>query len=132
MTPADPASPRDPARRVLVVDDEHDMLDILRDLFESERFAVEVADSGERAIELCRRGPFDVAITDLRMTGIDGLDTLRELRQLDPRLPVIVVTGFTSDDTERRCLEAGAFVCLHKPVDLDDLLRVVGEAVQAR
>jgi CheY-like chemotaxis protein len=132
MTPVPPASEQDPARRVLVVDDEHDMLEILRDLFESEQFAVEVADSGERAIELCRHGPFDVAITDLRMAGIDGLDTLRELRLLDPRLPVIVVTGYTSDDTERRCREAGAFDCLHKPVDLDDLLRVVGEAVQAR
>lgn len=132
MTQADPAPHDDPARRVLVIDDEPDMLDILRDLLESERFAVEVVDSGEQAIELFRRDPFDVAITDLRMPGIDGLETLQELRRLDPQLPVIVVTGFTSTDTERQCREAGAFECLHKPVDLDDLLRIVGEAVQAR
>lgn len=125
-------TPADPARRVLVIDDEHDMLDILRDLLEGEQFAVEVADSGEKAIELFRRSPFDVAVTDLRMAGIDGLDTLRALRELDPKLPVIVVTGYTSPDTERRCREAGAFECLHKPVDLDDLLRAVSEAARAR
>jgi CheY-like chemotaxis protein len=118
--------------RVLVVDDERDMLEILQDFFESEGFAVVVADSGERAIELCKHAAFDVAITDMRMPGIDGLHTLIGLRQLDPRLPVIVVTGYASDDTEQRCRNAGAFECIQKPVDLDDLLRLVGAAVQAR
>ncbi|MFZ6183736.1 response regulator [Nannocystis pusilla] len=118
--------------RVLVVDDERDMLEILQDFFESEGYTVQVADSGERAIELCRHGSFDVAITDMRMPGIDGLHTLMGLRQLDPRLPVIVVTGYASDDTEQRCRNAGAFDCIQKPVDLDTLLRLVGAAVQAR
>lgn len=115
--------------RVLVVDDERDMLEILQDFFESEGYSVSVAESGERAIEMCRDSSFDVAITDMRMPGIDGLHTLQHLRQLHPRLPVIVVTGYASDDTEARCRSAGAFECVQKPVDLDDLLNLVGRAV---
>lgn len=121
-----------PLPRVLVVDDERDMLEILQDFFEGEGYSVMVAESGERAIEICRADSFDVAITDMRMPGIDGLHTLVQLRQLDPRLPVIVVTGYASDDTEQRCRSAGAFECVQKPVDLDDLLRLVGAAVETR
>jgi DNA-binding NtrC family response regulator len=132
MTGLEPRAQPHAVPRVLVIDDERDMLEILQDFFESEGYAVAVAPSGEQAIELSRRESFDVAITDMRMPGMDGLHTLQHLRQLHPSLPVIVVTGYASDDTAQRCRDAGAFDCVQKPVDLDDLLRLVGRAVFQR
>lgn len=119
-------------KQVLIADDEPNLRRVLAAQLVRDGYDVEAVASGTEAVRALRENHVDVVITDLRMPGIDGLDTLRALRELDPRLPVIVVTGYTSHDTERRCREAGAFECLHKPVDLDDLLRIVGEAVQAR
>lgn len=132
MTSLEPQTRPRATPRVLVIDDERDMLEILQDFFEGEGYSVAVAPCGERALELCQEQSFDVAITDMRMPGMDGLLTLQQLRRLDPRLPVIVVTGYASDDTEQRCREYGAFECVQKPVDLDDLLVLVGRAVDHR
>lgn len=132
MTAANPenATQARPHARVLVVDDERDMLEILQDFLADEGFDVTLANSGERAIEEFSRAEFDLVITDLRMPGIDGLQTLIKLKQLNPRVPVIIVSGYASEDTEQRCRGAGAFECVQKPVDLDDLLKLITTALQ--
>ena len=129
MTRPGSATQASPLARVLVVDDERDMLEILRDFLGDEGYEVTVASSGEQALAEFARAGADLVITDLRMPGIDGLQTLVRVKQLDPQVPVIVVTGYASHDTARRCSEAGAFACVQKPVDLDDLLALVSKAL---
>lgn len=122
-----------PAVRVLLIDDEPDMLEVLQVFLETQGYDVATAESGARALERMRReGPFDVAITDLRMPGMSGVDTISALKALDPRLQVIVATGYATDETLRRCTDVGAFDHVRKPVELDDILRRIARAASAR
>lgn len=118
--------------RVLLVDDERDMLDLSRDLLEAEGYTVATAESGEEALAALGRAPFDVVITDLRMPGMGGLEALAHIRRLDPNLPVIVVSGYLSDECRARCRGDGAFECLQKPVDLALLLHRLAAACDRR
>jgi len=115
--------------RLLVIDDEPDFLEVMQLVLESEGYDVTVAESGRRAVEQARVEHFDLAITDMRMPGMSGLETLAALREIDPHVPVIVATGYASDETRRRFREAGACDYLPKPVDLGELLARVDAAL---
>ncbi|WP_437644050.1 response regulator [Sorangium sp. So ce362] len=91
---------------------------------------VATAESGEAAVEQAKRGAFDLAITDLRMPGMGGDETVAALKRIHPSLPVIVVTGFASDDAAVRCSKEGAFRIISKPVQLEDLLRLMEAALR--
>ena len=81
---------------ILVVDDEEIMREILEALLTREGYQVRLASSGEEGLELARSMPFDAAIVDVMMPGIDGIATLHELRKLDDDLPVLMITAFAS------------------------------------
>src|SRR5688572_32813539 len=81
---------------ILVVDDEEIMREILETLLKGEGYAVRLAASGEEGIELARNIPFDAAIVDVMMPGINGMTTLESLKKLDDELAVIMVTAFAS------------------------------------
>jgi CheY-like chemotaxis protein len=117
--------------RVLVVDDEPDFLEVMQLVLESEGYDVAVAESGPRALDRARQAPFDLVITDMRMPGMSGLETLVALREIDPRLRVIVATGFASEETRLRFEEEGACDYLTKPIDLGELLTRVDAALGA-
>ena len=104
-------------QRVLIVDDEPHFVAILREHF-SERHDVDTAFSateGVRAFELHRP---HLVLLDLDMPGVDGLKLLTFLRQMDPRVPIIVITGNTSAPIAAQCLKAGAFGYVPKPCNL--------------
>jgi two-component system response regulator PilR (NtrC family) len=117
---------------VLVVDDEEDIRDVLDFELSRRGFAVTTAESGEQAIAFALARRFQVAITDLKMPGLDGLETLRALKEIDPALPVVVATGFASQETNVECAERGAFGCLWKPFELHELVTMVRAALAAR
>jgi DNA-binding NtrC family response regulator len=117
---------------VLVIDDEEDMRDVLAMALSARGLEVETVDGGIAAVTALRGGPFELAITDLRMPGMDGLETLGALKRIDPALVVIVVTGYASQDTASGCLARGAYSYLLKPFDLADLYAVVDRALDAR
>jgi DNA-binding NtrC family response regulator len=81
---------------ILVVDDEEIMREILETLLKGEGYSVRMAASGEEGIELARNIPFDAAIVDVMMPGIDGMTTLESLKKLDDELAVIMVTAYAS------------------------------------
>ncbi|WP_437291669.1 response regulator [Sorangium sp. So ce406] len=113
-----------------MIDDEPAIRDTLDTFLSFEGYEVATAESGEAAVEHAKGEQFDLVITDLRMPGMGGDETLTALKRLHPNLPVIVVTAYASDEAAARCSKEGAFWIVRKPVDLDDLLCLVKSAVR--
>jgi two-component system response regulator PilR (NtrC family) len=118
--------------RILVIDDEPDLRDTLDALLSSVGYDVVTVASGRAAVERAGVEAFDLAITDLRMPGLSGVDTVAALRRTSPGLTVIVVSGYVSDESATRCMDEGVAQILPKPFDIDDLLRAVEVALQER
>ncbi len=104
-------------KKVLIVDDEPDFCDALRDILRIRGFEVAIALSGEEALPAYMRRKPDVVLLDIRMPGIDGLETLRELKVFDQGANVIIVTAFGDDETIMRAMAEGALDYIFKPVD---------------
>ena len=118
--------------KVLVIDDDLAVLEALKLTLGLEGFDVFDAESGDVAVATAKTDAFDVAITDLTMPGMSGLETLAALRQIDPTLPVIVASGFLTEEVAAECLRLGALAYIRKPFDLDDLFSLVQRALQER
>ena len=113
---------------VLVVDDEKIMREILESLLTREGCTVTLASSGEEAVEIAKTTPFDVAVVDIMMPGIDGIQTLEALKQIDQNLPVIIITAYGTAANTRLAFKSGAFDFIEKPFKNDDVLVVVRNA----
>jgi DNA-binding NtrC family response regulator len=117
---------------VLVVDDEEIMREILEALLTREGYHVRLATSGEEGLELARSFPFDAVLVDVMMPGMDGLALLDELKKQDEDLPVLMVTAFASVETAIAAMKRGAFDYVTKPFKNDEVLVIVGNAVERR
>src|SRR5256714_3069748 len=117
---------------VLVVDDEEIMREILETLLSREGYDVRLASSGEEGLELARSLPFDTAIVDIMMPGLDGIATLDELKRIDEDLAVIIITAYASVESAISAMKAGAFDYITKPFKNDEVLVVVRNAMERR
>lgn len=122
--------------RILLIDDDEAVREATEMLLDAKGFEVVSVADGRAGIEAVRKGAFDVAIVDLFMPGMDGLETTRAMRQQDPRLAVIAVSGFMMGDRllempnfDAMAAEAGAFVTLYKPFKPDALLQAIDTAL---
>lgn len=113
---------------VLVVDDDVDTCRNLSDILTDLGYHVDTAHDGPSALELARRRPYDLALLDLKMPGMDGLELYRELRKLRADAVALIVTAFAGPDTEAEAAAAGVWRVLRKPVDFPVLLKLLGEA----
>ena len=109
-------------KKVLIVDDDPDFCDVLRDFLRSKGFEVAIALSGEEALRAYMQEKPDVVLLDIRMPGMDGLETLRELKVLDPGANAIMVTAIEDDEFVKRAMVEGALDYITKPVDHDYLV----------
>jgi CheY-like chemotaxis protein len=114
---------------ILVVDDDVDTCRNLSDILTDLGYHVDVAHDGPSALERIRQRPYDVALLDLKMPGMDGLTLYRELRKLRAETVAIVVTAFAGPETTNEALAAGAWHLLPKPVDFPRLLGLVDEVL---
>lgn len=119
------------APSILLVDDEVEFTAFLAKLLRRRGFDVEVASSGEAALELARNKPFDAALLDVKMAGMDGLQVLAELRRVSPRTRVIMLTGHLSPTEEQSGLATGAFAYLLKPHPVDALIQHIAAAARS-
>lgn len=117
------------ALRILIVDDDSGQRSLLNSFLRSQGFETATADSGERALEMLRVGKFAMMISDVRMPGLSGLETLRRARQEHVTLPVLLVTAFTDIRDAVAAMRDGAVNYLPKPIDLDELLNSVRQAI---
>ncbi|HEY3025437.1 MAG TPA: sigma-54 dependent transcriptional regulator [Pyrinomonadaceae bacterium] len=116
-------------KSILVVDDEKSQREILEMILSSEGYDVTTAASGEAAIKFAKDRSFDLALTDLKMTGMDGIELLQHLLGLDSSIIVILLTAHGSIDSAKEALRRGAFDYLQKPYDREALLETINRAL---
>ena len=116
------------APRILIVDDDPGQRSLLNSFLSSQAFQTVTAESGERALEILRTQPFDMMVSDVRMPGLSGLETLRLARKEHAHLPVLLVTAYTDIRDAVDAIRDGAVDYLAKPIDLDQLLSAVRQA----
>lgn len=114
--------------RVLVVDDEIDFLEAFVDRLKMRDIDVFGVESGEKAIELLDKQNFDVAILDVKMPGMDGIETLREMKRKMPLMEVIMLTGHASVESGIEGMKLGAYDYIIKPADIDELMEKMRKA----
>ncbi|NIS17904.1 MAG: response regulator [candidate division Zixibacteria bacterium] len=118
--------------KLLICDDEIKFLDSIAERLELRGFDVTKATSGNEAVEAARTGGFDLAILDLKMPGMNGIEVLEILKKEHRYLEVIILTGHGSIDSAVESTKLGAFSYLSKPYDLDDLLKSLKDAYETR
>ena len=114
--------------RILIVDDDPGQRSLLDSFLRGQGFETVLAESGERALELLPAGKFSMMISDVRMPGLSGLETLRRVRPQFPSLPVLLVTAYADIRDAVEAMRDGALNYLAKPIDLDELLATVRQA----
>lgn len=116
---------------ILIVDDDLHLRQSFDKLLTQEGHAVKTAASGESALPLVRSSEFDLAIMDVRLPGMNGLETFKAIRGIEPLLPVIIMTAFGTTETAIEATKMGAFDYILKPFNIPEMLDLIGQAVEA-
>lgn len=114
---------------ILVVDDDRGMREFLEIMLTQEGHGVQCASDGKKALEFCDRKQFDLAITDLRMPKVDGIDFLKGVKETSPGTMVIVITAYASGSTAMTAMKEGAYDYIEKNFDIEDLKRIIQDAL---
>ena len=117
---------------LLLVEDRDSLRAMLRQTLEAEGYAVEECADGQQALRMLDRKRFAAVLTDLKLPGADGIAVLERARQLDPQVPVIVLTAYGTVETAVEAVKKGAYDFLSKPVDSDHLLHLLARALERR
>jgi CheY-like chemotaxis protein len=113
---------------ILVVDDEVDTCKNMEDIFTDMGYRVDIANDGLAALDLVRKAPYDVALLDLKMPGMDGLTLYRQIKELRAGTAAILVTAFASGEMAEAATAAGFLQIVSKPVDFPKLLAMMQRA----
>jgi excisionase family DNA binding protein len=116
-------------RRVLVVDDEEAVLTLFRKTFERAQYDVDTAGDGAAAIECLRANAYDLLVTDLQMPGVGGLSVIREARRLVSGLPVVIVTGRSTEASAIEAVNLGVSAYLTKPFRMGNIMAAAARAL---
>src|SRR5437867_9157301 len=117
--------------RLLLIDDEADVQYSFRRIFDSPEIELTAASSGEEGLKLIPRVKPDLVIMDVRMGGLNGLETLRRIRETSAKLPVIMMTAYGTTQTAIEAMKLGAYDYLLKPFDVPKLKQIVTAALKA-
>jgi excisionase family DNA binding protein len=127
--PTRPATPGNARPRVLVVDDEASIRDLLAKTLALAEYDVDVAPDGRSALERMRLYPYDLLIADLKMPGMDGLTVIREAKRYKADLPVIIITGFSTESSAIEAVNLGVAGYLTKPFRVPQVLAAAAKAL---
>ena len=116
-------------QRVLVVDDEEGIRDLLSRTLALAEYEVDTTSDGVSALDLVRNDGYSLVIADLRMPGMDGLTLIREVKQIDPKLPIIIITGYSSESSAIEAVNLGVAGYLTKPVGIPQVLAAAAKAL---
>lgn len=114
--------------RVLIVDDEDDFRETIVKRLKSRKIIAEGAEDGKKALELIEKNTFDVIVLDVKMPGMDGIETLRHIKSKNPKIEVIILTGHASVEFGIKGMQLGAFDYVMKPAPLAELLDKIRQA----
>ena len=117
--------------KLLIVDDEAEICDFLKSFFEERNYEVKTASSGQTALQLVEQFKPQVVLLDIKMPGMDGIQTLGNLKKKFPRIKVIMVTALETRDKIEECLRLGADNYITKPLSLEYLENDVREKIES-
>ncbi|MEN6440459.1 MAG: response regulator [Syntrophobacter sp.] len=117
---------------VLIVDDEVEFLETLVKRLRKRKIKVEGVTGGESALRSLKEIPVDIVVLDVKMPGMGGLETLREIKRAYPLIEVIMLTGHANMEVAMEGMDLGAFDYLMKPTDIDDLLYKIQDAYKRK
>jgi len=119
-------------RKILIIDNEPALLDVFADNLAATGFEVHVADAGDIGLELVERVRPDLVLLDVRMPRLDGFAVLREIREIDPDVAVLMMSADASEQRARQALDEGATGFITKPVEVDDLVATIEASLSGR
>ena len=111
--------------KILVVDDNEALCNMIKDILEMENYEVSTALDGFKALELVKQETFDSVLMDIKMPVMNGVETFKKLKEIAPKTPVIMVTAYAVEDLIGEALREGAFAALHKPIDFEQLFETI-------
>jgi two-component system OmpR family response regulator len=118
--------------KILVVDDEDDFRETIVKRLQKRKMPAWGAESGEKALELIEVQPFDVVVLDVKMPGLDGIETLREIKKKKPLIEVILLTGHASMESGIEGMKLGAYDYVMKPANLEELIEKMRQAYEKK
>jgi DNA-binding NtrC family response regulator len=115
---------------ILVVDDEFSTRETLKGVLEDKGYQVAAAEDGLTAMEMAKKTHFDVMFIDVVMPGIDGFKTLEEIKKIDPKTKLVMMTGHEVEDFIEKAISRGAFAYMNKPINMVELLQLIIKAIK--
>lgn len=115
--------------KILVIDDERSIRNTLKDILEYEKYDVDLAEDGIKALEKVKTAEYDIILCDIKMPGMDGIEVLEKLGEITPDTPVVMISGHGNIDTAVDSIKKGAFDYIEKPLDLNRLLITIRNAM---
>jgi two-component system response regulator HydG len=115
--------------RILVVDENEDFCHNVTDILGLRDYEVAITSNGFKALEMVERNGFDLVLMDIKMPGMDGVETFKKIKEIAPTTPVIMVTAYAVEDLIREALREGASGALKKPLDFDRLFNMIEAAI---
>ncbi len=111
------------AAKLLIIDDDRDFAEGLAEALELHGYQVGIAFTGEEGVEAVEKDDFDTILIDIGLPGLNGVESLLKIRQVDPKARCFLLTGHSADHIAKQGIEAGATEILTKPIDPEDMLR---------
>src|SRR4051812_40156660 len=118
-----------PKARILVIDDEHTIRELLRNELGRQCYAVDVAVDGEEGIAKVRQEKYDIVISDIKMPRMDGMQALSEIKKISPETEVIMITGYATVENAVQAMKSGAYDFIQKPFNLEELSVLIEKAL---
>jgi DNA-binding NtrC family response regulator len=115
---------------ILVVDDLKSIRQTLSGMLGDEGYNVVLAEDGYQAIEIAKQIPFDFVFMDIKMPGINGVQTFREIKKISPQAVVIMMTAYSVEDLVREALGEGAYGVVYKPFDIEKIVNIIDSALR--
>ena len=116
-----------PSHAILIVDDEAVLRETLKKILSDEGFTVFAASDGAGALSIATEHEITIALLDIKLPDISGVDVLHRLRALRPNVAAVMMTAYEVESFVNRAFEQGAYTCLHKPFEIDALLKIIDE-----
>ena len=118
--------------KILVIDDERAIRNILKETLEFEGYKVDVAENGREGVELATSSAYDLIFSDIKMPEMDGIEVLTSLREAEVESPVVMISGHGNIETAVDCIRRGAVDFIEKPIDLNRLLITTKNALEKK
>lgn len=112
---------------ILIADDEEGLRFSLASILEIEGYSVQTAGDGLEALELVKNNAFDIAFFDIRMPGMNGVEAFKKIKEISPETIVVMMTAYAMNDLIKEAIKEGAFACISKPFEIEDVLSTVKE-----